>query len=48
MTAPEECGWCDGTGVVCQHCGNGPETCECEDFAEVTCKECNGQAVLLP
>lgn len=44
----DECGACDGTCVVCQYCGNDPETCECDDFAEVTCSTCNGEGVLLP
>jgi len=44
----EECGWCDGSGSVCQHCGNGPDTCECDDFADTTCRTCEGRGVLLP
>lgn len=44
----ELCGWCDASGTVCQDCGDSPETCQCEDFAAVTCKECKGEGVLLP
>jgi hypothetical protein len=47
-TMIEECGACDGTGAACQHCGYGPETCECGDFTDWTCSMCHGEGVLLP
>jgi hypothetical protein len=37
---------CDGTGQMCDRCGESPETCGCEDDGEepdfVKCEECDG------
>ena len=41
------CFVCDGTGEMCDCCGESIKVCECEedDKSWVSCKDCNGHGI---
>ena len=40
---PNKCFRCDGTGELCNICGESDLACQCEDgFDGYDCEDCNG------
>lgn len=37
-----ECDVCNGTGYICDNCGDPEDECDCEAPDSMTCDECGG------
>ena len=42
----ERCPDCDGTGEVCEDCGQSSDDCDCGDSQLVPCEFCNGTGTI--
>jgi len=48
--AESKCFTCDGTGEMCDCCGESTAVCECRDdgILTTTCPACKGSGVFVP